>query len=46
MDSILIYVFGIVTGILLSLIFFMYLGAKYSEKKRGKHDGKWNEENF
>ena len=36
MDSILIYVFGI----LLSLIFFMYLGAKYSEKKRGKHDGK------
>ena len=46
MDSILIYVFGIVTGILLSLIFFMYLGAKYSDKKRGKHDGKWNEEAF
>lgn len=40
MDRILIYVFGIVTGILLSLIFFMYLGAKYSKKKRGKHDGK------
>lgn len=46
MYSILIYIFGIVTGIASSLIFFLYLGTKYSKKKRGKHDGKWNEETF